>query len=223
MRKITTGTMPGMKNQLTDVSNNIATTYVEEHYDEIIVTALKMGIADEKAQDMVHDVYLSLVRAEENGEGYRIDAKDSGEAITVEQFIYGRLKGYSKNIRYAKGKYNKYEIPASGDSDTKDERIIAIKQAYENATDVNEIEEVDMRMTVMAQVEYIREFDNCGLNMGFVLEHIAELARAPVGTSLFEGVSRKVRKDRRFAEALTDIFRFAGRHPDDYQAMLRLG
>lgn len=215
-----TGTIPGLKNKLRDKSNNIATSYIENHYQEMIAAALKMGISEDKAEDLVHDVYISLIRSEDNGDGYTIRKKENGTVITVEQFVYGRLKGYSKNIRYKNGRFNNFEIPASNNGHRQEE-LNSIQLAYENtSTGTDEIEESDLRISVLSQIEYLKKFTECGVNMNFVLHHLRELSYSSVDLTLFEAVKIIVRNNKQFADALSDTFKFAGRCPDQYNMML---
>lgn len=75
-----------------------ASKFIEENYEEIVRQTLKMGVHFDKVGDIVGDVYISLVNAEENGDGYNFNYYSEG--ITVEGFVYGRIKQYSKNSKY---------------------------------------------------------------------------------------------------------------------------
>lgn len=78
--------------------NRDASEYVAEHYEDIVKKVYQMGVPKDNVRDLVHDVYMSLSRSESEGKGYNSNYKD--EEITLEQFVYGRLKGYSKNAKY---------------------------------------------------------------------------------------------------------------------------
>lgn len=78
--------------------NRDASEYLASHYDEIVKKVRSMGVPFNNAKDLVHDVLISFINAENEGKGY--DSTYSDELISLEQFVYGRLKGYSKNARY---------------------------------------------------------------------------------------------------------------------------
>lgn len=80
------------------VNSREASKFIANNYDEIAQQVRKMGVHPDMVHDVIADVYISINNAEENGEGY--DFNYVNEGITVEEFIYGRLKGYSKNAKY---------------------------------------------------------------------------------------------------------------------------
>lgn len=88
--------------------NREASKYIVEHYDEIIKHIKKTDVKDEKAQDLLHDVYISICAAEENGEGFNAEygskIGENGDyeinIMDVAQFVHGRVKLYAKNNKY---------------------------------------------------------------------------------------------------------------------------
>ena len=85
--------------------NNEASTYIKDHYNELIVYIKQMDIKDEKASDLLHDVFVSIVELENDGEGFDMDFcnTDDSEEISVmdvAQFVKGRIKLYAKNTKY---------------------------------------------------------------------------------------------------------------------------
>lgn len=88
----------GINLVIKEIDNRDATKFVEENYDEIIQQTLKMGVQRDRAYDLVNDVYISLNRSEENGDCF--DTNFYEGTITVADFVYGRIKAYSKNINY---------------------------------------------------------------------------------------------------------------------------
>lgn len=81
-------------------SSKEASKYVEEHFKKLSASACKMGVSPDKADDLVIDVWISLVKAERNGEGYDMAYEGADGYISVEQFVYGRIKGYAMNKKY---------------------------------------------------------------------------------------------------------------------------
>lgn len=84
-------------------SNTEASSYITSNYSDLIKIIKSLGIKDEKAHDLLHDVFISICEAEEDGNGYDIDygAKTGGAGlILVEQFVVGRIKKYANNTKY---------------------------------------------------------------------------------------------------------------------------
>lgn len=79
-------------------TNREASEFITNNYNELVGQVVRMGVHKDMAYDVVADVFMSVVKAEENGEGF--DSNYQGENRDIEQFVYGRLKGYSKNQKY---------------------------------------------------------------------------------------------------------------------------
>lgn len=80
--------------------NHEATTYFAANYSSILASAKTMfGVDKTKVEDLVQDVFESLARSEEAGKGYDPNHAEDG-SIGVAEFVYGRLKMYSKNRKY---------------------------------------------------------------------------------------------------------------------------
>jgi hypothetical protein len=103
----------GIQNYACIIEPNInreASSYLVNNYRNLIkiVKSVSNGEVKEKAGDLLHDVYMSLVDSEENGEGFNMEygsyINEKGELecriMNVEQFVIGRIKLYSKNVRY---------------------------------------------------------------------------------------------------------------------------
>lgn len=108
----------GIQTDATIIEPNInreASTYLLTDYKNILNNLIKSNskrahrIDINKAEDLLHDVYISLVEAEENGEGFDMEygsrVNENGEVepnlISVEQFVNGRIKLYAKNSKYS--------------------------------------------------------------------------------------------------------------------------
>ncbi|MBO5389801.1 MAG: hypothetical protein J6A59_17035 [Lachnospiraceae bacterium] len=89
-------------------TNREASSYIISNYNELISIVRKYDIKDEKAQDLLHDVYISIVDAEDNGEGFdmefgsRVDTDGNVDfnIMDVGQFVIGRIRLYARNPRY---------------------------------------------------------------------------------------------------------------------------
>lgn len=85
--------------------NRDASNYIVNNYENIIKYIRKLGIKDEKAHDLLHDVYISVVESENNGNCFDMeysgeDSQNYGEYMQVSQFVYGRINLYAKNSKY---------------------------------------------------------------------------------------------------------------------------
>lgn len=85
--------------------NNEASTYIKDHYTELINYIKQLDIKDEKASDLLHDVFVSIVELENDGDGFNMDfgntdEKESLSVMDVAQFVKGRIKLYAKNAKY---------------------------------------------------------------------------------------------------------------------------
>lgn len=93
---------------LEPVINREASSYIIDNYRNLIGIVRSCDVKEEKANDLLHDVYISIVDAEENGEGFDMEygsrVNEDGEIeanlMSVEQFVIGRIKLYAKNNKY---------------------------------------------------------------------------------------------------------------------------
>lgn len=85
--------------------NRDASEYIVDNYNDLLTYVFKLGIKDEKAHDLLHDVYISVVESENNGNGFDMEycgnnSERYGEYMQVSQFVYGRIGLYAKNNKY---------------------------------------------------------------------------------------------------------------------------
>lgn len=88
------------------VVNHEASDYIINNYNALINIIKSYNIKAEKAGDLLHDVYISIVDSENNGMGFNMEYgstldKPNDSIINVEQFVIGRINGYSKNMKYS--------------------------------------------------------------------------------------------------------------------------
>lgn len=74
--------------------NHLASEYISDNYERIAKYALSL-LHNDKAYDLVNDVYVSILTAENDGDGFELS-----RGKTVEEFVFGRIKGYSKSDTY---------------------------------------------------------------------------------------------------------------------------
>jgi hypothetical protein len=111
-----------------------ASNYMVENYSEIVKKIENMGIK-EKANDLLHDMFISMVEAEDNGEGfdmeYGIKNSENGTVMDVAQFVYGRAKLYAKNTKYRndvieRGKFRVLEVNTYYETEMDDKGRVVI-------------------------------------------------------------------------------------------------
>ena len=88
--------------------NREASNYIKDNYLNLLGIIRGCEISTDKANDLLHDVFISIVEAEDNGDGFDMEfgtkVDDEGNAdlniMNVEQFVIGRIKLYAKNLKY---------------------------------------------------------------------------------------------------------------------------
>jgi len=78
--------------------NREASDYIMDNYQSLLMVIRAEGIKDEKAYDLLHDVYLSIYEAEDNGEGF--DPNYGDGVMDVSNFVKGRVRRYASNKKY---------------------------------------------------------------------------------------------------------------------------
>lgn len=203
------------------VINREASNFISEHYNELVQKAKEMGVDASKAEDIVQDVTVSILRAEEIGEGYDMTKGNQGDSIiSVRQFIFGRLKGYSKNKEYrkptegsiAKPDGNGYyinEIPSSESSSDLD-KLSACQKAYSLAADYDTLSDVEDMQAFEEELDYILQFDRAFDNrLSAFLKNI-EYFKENIESVGIGGLLDKVRDfGFDFKEAFTNVVKFS--------------
>lgn len=83
--------------------NTEASSYIVNNYKKLIGIIKSYDICEDKAEDLLSDVYISIRESEADGNGYDMtySMKNGHDNIMmVEQFVIGRIKLYAKNDRY---------------------------------------------------------------------------------------------------------------------------
>jgi hypothetical protein len=82
--------------------NRDASEYFEKEYSTILENAkTKYHVKEDKAEDLVQDVYISILESEYHGNGFDCNYGEGRNMMLVEQFVYGRLKKFARNPKYS--------------------------------------------------------------------------------------------------------------------------
>ena len=132
-------------------NNREASRFIGENYNEIVNQVRKMGVHPEMVHDIIADVYISINNSEENGEGYNENYQ--GRITTIEEFVYGRIKGYSKNAKY------RTDVIQANTSGYEVERLKEERRHLANIESNSErrfkIAEIDLKIKKAEQSSYI--------------------------------------------------------------------
>lgn len=201
-------TLPGMTVGIIEVDNKVASKYIEENYEEILRrTAYMQGVDASKVTDLVHDVYISVVNAENNGEGFEIQVDD--KVRSVSDFVYGRIKGYSKNVKYRTNSDN-VEVAASGTCNADGDLTGCTKEqyAYEMAASYDDLEEIEARMAFSEELNYVLTFQSqVQIDLRMMLKNIGRLAEMTFDSSILGDVKSLMYRSEEFADAIKSVLR----------------
>ena len=89
---------------LEPLTNREASQYIVDNYRKLLGIIKSYDIKEDKAEDLLQDLFISIVDSEDNGEGcdmeYSKGDSSDMQILSVEQFVLGRAKLYSKNVKY---------------------------------------------------------------------------------------------------------------------------
>lgn len=151
------------------VYNDLASKYIADNYKELVMSTRNFGIGENFRDDLINDLFISIVSKEEAGEGY-----DEGLGISVREFIFGCIKGYAKNLRYknssdirykkSKDSEEREKIGAFASSFTgSEESLSGFQMALVNAVDENsglEYEDSERYIDLVNDVSMCLEFED---------------------------------------------------------------
>lgn len=199
-------TLPGMTVGIIEIDNNVASRYIEENYEEIMrKTAYMQGVDPSKVTDLVHDVYISVVSAENNGEGFEIQVDD--KVRSVSDFVYGRIKGYSKNAKYRTGSDN-VEVAASGTCNADGDLTGCTKEqyVYEMAASYDDLEEIEAKMAFSEELNYVLTFQSqVQIDLRMMLKNLGRMAEMTFDSSILADVKSLMHRSEDFAEAMKSV------------------
>jgi len=203
--------------------NKEASNFIMDKYSEIIRQTSKMGVHRDKVEDLVHDVLVSIIEAEEEGKGY-----DSSKGILVSEFVYGRIKKYSKNKRYsvryveAGGTENdRFTVTASSCSDASDyEDMDQFQRAYAMAATYDELDDIDETLSIKEKIEYCIGFSEiAGMDILSILKNI-KVFNEKVNASLFNGLKRAIKQHDEFASSLREVLEFSIKNREAFETIM---
>ena len=211
--------------------NHQASEYFVENYNTIMSQARKMnGVDPDKVEDLVHDVMISLLNSENAGEGYSMDHSRQGSLITVADFVYGRLKAYSKNRKYSIDGCDRhistkrvgnetvtvvdFDIAFASVSDGTDtDDMDSMQRAFANAACYDdEIELIEESLTLRKDIETCLEMDErCCMSFLALFRNI-DMFVDNFDNSIFDRLKAAIREDKEFGEALMNVLSTASKH-----------
>jgi hypothetical protein len=191
-----------------------------DNYEYVVAQTRKMaGIDKNKVLDIVNSVYVSLRKGENLGNGYNPNHPYNGDTpITVEKFVFGRLKGYSKNKEFREGGNDRHYKTktthgvtstfidfdltfASFDGDSAED-MNAFQRAYENACtyDDDELETIEDKLCIRQNIEFCIDFsDIVNFNFMNLFKNIDEF-----NTDFDSGIFEHLKKDLEYHDELRD-------------------
>lgn len=197
------------------VVNTEASNYVATHMEEIRRQTRKMGVDLDKVDDLITDVWLSLHEAEKNGNGYDISHSNEGDIITVADFVYGRIKGYSMNVKYrstvmerhiSKDVTKSIEIIAASSDSADLDTLDNFQKAFALAATYDDIDNVEAEMSLRSNIQFCSEFDDViGFNIINLFKNIDMIAEAGFNSSLFDGLKAAINYHDEFGVAFKEV------------------
>lgn len=213
--------------------NDEASKFIAENLSTIRVQARKMGVDPEKVDDLVSDVWVSIRSAELNGEGYDISYSNEDDIITVEEFVYGRIKGYSRNVKYHSGvmekRLNRSDItksieviPASFDETTELDNLNGFQKAYAMAASYDNLDSVEAELSLRNNIEYCLSFDEeVGFSILNLFKNIHMFSDGGFNNSLFDNFKAALKYHDEFCIAFKEVMEVALNNKGAFDAVVQ--
>lgn len=212
--------------------NREASGYLCDNYEEIVNRAMQLVHRD-VARDLVNEVYISLVKSENRGEGYDINHSDNG-IILVKQFVLGRLARTAKNSKYRtdlverkpykdrdSGEMLVATVVAASCNSEDYEEMSHEQRAYATAESYNGLLEIEQDMDLVQQIRFCCE---CGkrvnIDVKCLIQNWYNLDLKTIDKSVFEPITRLIKADREFAEALRGVMLYSEKHREEFKSVL---
>lgn len=117
--------------------NHVASEFLKNNYKLFLRVAYASGIKD-KAEDLIHDVFASILEAENNLKGfdaeYGIKKGTSDKLIDVREYVAGMITKYAKNKTYNSEYVETYQKHDKATNEIKYEVIIKAATSDESTT-----------------------------------------------------------------------------------------
>ena len=212
-------------------TNHEASDYIHDNYSTILKQTRKMqGVAFDKAEDLLMDVFVSIREAELNGLGYNSEEhSNDGDIITVAEFVYGRIKGYSRNKKYSNG----VEVHHSTDGDIVTgsassldgedlEEMDGFQKAMSVASTEDDLEAIELEVSLRESIEYILSFDELvGFSLLSFFKNRKSIANMEYNSSVFDKLASVANMHPDFKEAFYDAMNFANKNSDAFDAVIK--
>ena len=221
--------------------NREASKYIENNYSTLLKIAMSHGVDRSKAEDLIQDVWLSVYRAESNGDGfdsqYGIDLDtNTGSIMNVEQYIATRIRLYAMNDKYNSNICDSYSskkdsyivVQASFDEAEKDTSTDSeFQRAYRNAQTVNTIADKTEELSLREQIDYCIDIcDKYGVNILNLFKNIDMLStfisdvKNKTKDSIFSSLNRIAAENDEFETAFISVLRYASIHEPEFSAIM---
>lgn len=197
--------------------NREASTYLAKNWDKVYQNLVKwQWVPEQSVHDLMSDVWLSIKKAEDMGDGFDVSYSNEGDAITVEQFVYGRMKGYSRNDRYHPGEFerrktkkaeNRVSISLASCSDDTDlDALSSIQKAYALASTADDTEAVDLELSLRSNILYCMNYnEHIGFNILNLFKNIDMFGKSGFNNSIFDKLRSTAKAYKDFGEALQEV------------------
>jgi hypothetical protein len=196
--------------------NDEASQYIATHFEEIRIQTRKMGVNVDFIDDLIADVWQSIRVAELEGNGYDISHSNEGDVITVEEFVYGRIKRYSLNGKYkadfvekkvSKDSTKCIQIVSACNTEGKElDKLDGFQKAYELAASYDDVEAVEAEMSLRSNIEFCMGFDKeIGFSILNLFKNIEMFSKVGFNSSIFDKLKEACNYHTEFGEAFKDI------------------
>lgn len=213
------------------IVNKEASTYIAENLSGIRNQALRMGVAQDKVDDLISDVWVSIAEAENAGNGFDISHSNDNDIITVEGFVFGRIKGYSLNLKYrsdysekkvSKDKSKNVEIISASCADASDlDNLDGFQKAFALAATYDDIDNIEAEMSLRSNIEFCMGFDNAvGFNIVNLLKNIDLFETVGFNSSLFDKLKEAITYHDEFGAAFKEVMCVATSSKPVFQAVV---
>lgn len=203
--------------------NTEASEYIVDNMAAISCQAHKMvGVDPNKVDDLVQDVFKSILESEREGNGFNMNHGDNGSMMTVAEFVYGRLKRYSKNRKYSVGgdqchmttkhvngqKISTIDVTvqsASSNGENLDD-MSGIQKAYANASSYDDIDSVDTKLSLRSDIDFCCSFNEVvGFDFMNLFKNINLLTSVKLEDGLFDGLHKAIKVHDELNSALHNV------------------
>lgn len=219
--------------------NHLASNYMVENQAVIMNQIRKMnGVDLNKVEDLFQDVFLSFLSGENEGCGYNINHSNTGSVITVTDFVFGRVKGYSKNKKYSSDGCDRhvstkkvgdenvtvvdFEIHyASCDDSTDQENLTGMQKAYSLAKSYdNDMDTVETNVSLRQDMAFCMDFDTV---VGFKFLNLfknVDKFKSNFDESIFDKLKDCLTEHDQLKEALHNVLEAATLNRNTYEKVL---